>query len=1423
MPDNIDSISIELTADTSSAEESLNKLIGRLALLKVAVQGASNFTKIAGGIQRIADAARKIETDSGEKLSNLAHGLMELSKVGDMSNLGAAAKNLSSVIKAASSSGNSANLGGLANGIRGVSDALGGIKDADVSKLNAVKDALSGEMSGSLHSSTRASESATLGGMGSPEPSFGNMAAYGAMTVFKYVADSIRDATSAYHEFTASLGSGVPPVFTEFVNEVRQAKAEVLELESTIKGLLAGAVNWAPGFNSDTFWSGYKTPLLKSFEESQNFTFGGGGIDKSNAIEIEDLGESAADAAAKFERLSDAERFANFSMKPLEDEAENTSARLRETAEQANSTGSFFSRLSSAAKNAASHMRLFGKSAKNAGDDAEKGTSGMSKFLAQLKRVAYYRFIRMILREIAQAFKEGATNLYQWSKATGASDFAKNMDRIATSVNYLKNSLGAMLEPIVRILTPIIEWITDALVWIIDKVSQFFAALTGADTYTAAKKVATTWSDASDNVAGSTKKAADNIKRTILGFDEINKLEKQNTSSYGGGSGSNNNGTNVADMFEEKPLEGWAKGVSDFVNKLGDWISKISDWFSSIFGPIKQLFTDAGNAFDDLDRSIDAAQQQDKNVNIKVNIKPTAQSLWDTFTNEWNSIKGKILFFQISPTPPVDLLFNMISKAWDEIDHQLTIDVSMKKTWANQAYEWLGIPRNFTINVSMAKTWANQTYEWLGIPRNFTIDVSMAKTWANQAYEWLGIPRNFTINVSMAKTWANQAYEWLGIPREFTISIKLDYVNDGKPVESVDGFEGASGGGGRTSGGGAGRISASTGTNGFGGATEGFGKTSGGAAGRFNLIVTPTIDSSGWEHEWDAFAGHPFAIDTTANITGGKGIKKVTGKAITLVNVSPSPVKVNGTTGTGIDKLGTTNKLNVFDDSNVTVNGNAGTGFKSFGNKNKMNGFGDSKVKIHGVAGTGLKVLGATNSMNGFNNSDVVMDAVNGNGLQFCGAHNELNPFNNSEVTVDSKGGIGLKLSNTNTYSLSGIEPATVTVNGGAGTGGFKDTLTSDNKYQLTGITETTVGVKGGTGSGGFLSTLATGNKYQLQGITSASVGVIGGDGSGGFTKSRDSSGKYQLTGIAASVADVIADITANAHGGKGTYLGTDNKIHLDPITGESTSVSVGAVAEWASTIGGLVAFLGLSGLSTDITANGIKGWGSKTFKAAVDADDTTSNITAILEKLWGTKKALDYLGLSELSTTIKVGLKPDDSKIKVRVQNGEATLESATKRTEKVETKKALGGVFSNGRWSRIPQYANGTTNAHGSLFLAGEAGPEIVGHVGGRTEVLNKSQLASAMFSAVRSAMQGVQIDASLYGGFSGDSGNSADSFAEYMRMDAEEMRKQNELLRQQNELLRQINDKEFTAEVSTMSFNKAQRYANKRSGQTIVPVTM
>jgi len=71
-----------------------------------------------------------------------------------------------------------------------------------------------------------------------------------------------------------------------------------------------------------------------------------------------------------------------------------------------------------------------------------------------------------------------------------------------------------------------------------------------------------------------------------------------------------------------------------------------------------------------------------------------------------------------------------------------------------------------------------------------------------------------------------------------------------------------------------------------------------------------------------------------------------------------------------------------------------------------------------------------------------------------------------------------------------------------------------------------------------------------------------------------------------------------------------------------------------------------------------------------------------------------------------------------------------------------AMGGVFNGKEWKNIPQYANGGVPTHGTLFQAGENGAEIVGNINRRTEVLNRSQIASAIYSAVSEAMNNATI---------------------------------------------------------------------------------
>ncbi len=72
--------------------------------------------------------------------------------------------------------------------------------------------------------------------------------------------------------------------------------------------------------------------------------------------------------------------------------------------------------------------------------------------------------------------------------------------------------------------------------------------------------------------------------------------------------------------------------------------------------------------------------------------------------------------------------------------------------------------------------------------------------------------------------------------------------------------------------------------------------------------------------------------------------------------------------------------------------------------------------------------------------------------------------------------------------------------------------------------------------------------------------------------------------------------------------------------------------------------------------------------------------------------------------------------------------------------TKKADGGVFSGGSWKPIKKYAVGGLPNMGQMFVAREAGPELVGTLGGHTAVMNNDQIVSSVSVGVAQAVKEV-----------------------------------------------------------------------------------
>lgn len=72
---------------------------------------------------------------------------------------------------------------------------------------------------------------------------------------------------------------------------------------------------------------------------------------------------------------------------------------------------------------------------------------------------------------------------------------------------------------------------------------------------------------------------------------------------------------------------------------------------------------------------------------------------------------------------------------------------------------------------------------------------------------------------------------------------------------------------------------------------------------------------------------------------------------------------------------------------------------------------------------------------------------------------------------------------------------------------------------------------------------------------------------------------------------------------------------------------------------------------------------------------------------------------------------------------------------------KLAKGGVYTNGQWRPITAYAGGGNPTTGQVFIAREAGAELVGNLNGHTAVMNNDQIvqsvAQGVYKAVVSAM--------------------------------------------------------------------------------------
>lgn len=313
---------------------------------------------------------------------------------------------------------------------------------------------------------------------------------------------------------------------------------------------------------------GVLTQKLESLKEAQQTAFQNGDWDKAWQTQGQILSTQA-----QLDRVANA--------------ANDAGKSSQDAAPKVFSLKSAVQGLVSALKKLLSHGNHAAKSIHKMGSAAKSSTGFMGKLFNSIKRIALYRLLRTFIKELSQAFQEGLKNAYAFSRGINGS-LATALDHLASVSGQMKNQMGAAFGELLQTIMPIIEAIVSAITRLMSALSALFAALGGRMQYLSAGDTAESW----DKATGAAKK----YKNTILGFDEINRLNDEN----GGGGGSDND----IGSWEMADLPDWAEKIRLAIAS-GNWTAAGTELANHINGVFNSF--DANKAGNELGSRINNA------------------------------------------------------------------------------------------------------------------------------------------------------------------------------------------------------------------------------------------------------------------------------------------------------------------------------------------------------------------------------------------------------------------------------------------------------------------------------------------------------------------------------------------------------------------------------------------------------------------------------------------------------------------------------------------------------------------------------------------------------------------------------------------------------------------------------------------------
>lgn len=220
---------------------------------------------------------------------------------------------------------------------------------------------------------------------------------------------------------------------------------------------------------------------------------------------------------------------------------------------------------------------------------ADRAHKSLNKVITSFGRIMFYRAIRTVIKNISSSIREGLTNLYEYSNTVGTA-FAPAVDNLRQHVMRLKDAFASALRPAIEAILPVIIRLVDWLTKAADFIAQVMSLLTGkVDSKGRYTKAVLTDLKQSNKEAKALEKT---LRRSLLGFDEINRLDDNSSGGSSGGGTEVSGGLHFEQAEVSEAAKKWAERIQkviDKVKEVGKALKKVIDdnpWLLKVAGVI---------------------------------------------------------------------------------------------------------------------------------------------------------------------------------------------------------------------------------------------------------------------------------------------------------------------------------------------------------------------------------------------------------------------------------------------------------------------------------------------------------------------------------------------------------------------------------------------------------------------------------------------------------------------------------------------------------------------------------------------------------------------------------------------------------------------------------------------------------------------